>query len=150
MVAGYAHVREEVETRSIIEYWLGHGQHKLALPYCLGRALRFVAIERWSDLQPGRFGVPEPAELFREDSTRMVAPEQCDVIIVPGVAFTRRGDRLGHGQGYYDRYLAVTRPDAMRIALAFECQLVDELPTEPHDYRVDVIVTEAAVCYCHG
>ncbi len=70
----------------------------------------------------------------------IVAPESVDLILVPGLAFTRDGHRLGRGRGYYDRLLA-RLPRTKRIGVCFECQLVDDIPTEPHDMRVDEIVT---------
>ena len=63
-------------------------------------------------------------------------------MIVPGLAFTRRGDRLGQGGGWYDRVLAGVRDDCVTIGVAFAPQLVDELPVEPHDRPVDLVVTE--------
>ncbi|HEY5663063.1 MAG TPA: 5-formyltetrahydrofolate cyclo-ligase [Ilumatobacter sp.] len=69
-------------------------------------------------------------------------PGAIDVVIVPGLAFTRRGDRLGQGGGWYDRVLAGVRDDCVTIGVAFAPQLVDELPVEPHDRPVDLVVTE--------
>jgi len=71
-----------------------------------------------------------------------VAPADLDAILVPGVAFTRAGLRLGRGGGYYDRLLAQCGSGTLRIGVAFSCQLVDELPCEPHDQRVDLVLTE--------
>jgi 5-formyltetrahydrofolate cyclo-ligase len=62
--------------------------------------------------------------------------------MVPGVAFTREGARMGHGKGYYDKLLEHVRPDAPLVALAFECQLFAEIPTQDHDVFMDKIVTE--------
>ncbi len=72
-----------------------------------------------------------------------VDPSWPDVVIVPGVAYTRTGERLGQGGGWYDRYLPRCRDDAVVIGIAFECQIVDELPVGPHDVPVDCVVTEA-------
>lgn len=68
-------------------------------------------------------------------------PATVDVVVVPGLAFTRRGDRLGQGGGWYDRFLAGLRPDAVTIGVGFREQLVDHLPVEPHDVRLHQIVT---------
>ncbi|MFI3269579.1 MAG: 5-formyltetrahydrofolate cyclo-ligase, partial [Rikenellaceae bacterium] len=85
-------------------------------------------------LRVGRFGILEPS------GSTPVAASQIDVMIVPGVAFTRDGRRLGRGRGYYDRYLA--RPDfrATTMGVGFSHQLLRELPTEPHDRTLDRIV----------
>ncbi|MEM8618507.1 MAG: 5-formyltetrahydrofolate cyclo-ligase [Actinomycetota bacterium] len=65
-----------------------------------------------------------------------------DVVIVPGVAFTVRGDRLGQGGGWYDRYLATTRAGCIAVGVCFREQLRNDLPTEPHDVTIDVVVTD--------
>lgn len=70
-------------------------------------------------------------------------PSTIDVVIVPGTAFTAAGDRLGQGGGWYDRFLPSIRPGCLTIGVGFEPQLVDALPTEPHDVRLDLIVTDA-------
>ncbi len=70
-------------------------------------------------------------------------PDSVDVVIVPGTAFTAAGDRLGQGGGWYDRFLLGIRPDCVTIGVGFEPQLVDALPTEAHDVRLDRIVTDA-------
>jgi 5-formyltetrahydrofolate cyclo-ligase len=68
-----------------------------------------------------------------------------DIVMVPGVAFTREGARMGHGKGYYDKLLEHARPDAPLVALAFECQLFPEIPTQAHDVFMDKIITEKGV-----
>ena len=70
---------------------------------------------------------------------------EIDLIMVPGVAFDRRGARMGHGKGYYDKLLQHARPETPLIALAFECQLFPEIPTASHDIFMDMIITESAV-----
>lgn len=69
-------------------------------------------------------------------------PDWPDVVIVPGVAFTTTGDRLGQGGGWYDRFLPKLRSGTVTIGVGFEPQIVEELPTEPHDVRLDCVVTE--------
>jgi 5-formyltetrahydrofolate cyclo-ligase len=77
-------------------------------------------------------------------------PQSVDVVIVPGTAFTPAGDRLGQGGGWYDRFLPKTRPDCTTIGVGFEPQLVDHLPTEPHDVRLDVVITDAGTTLCQA
>ncbi len=99
------------------------------------RPVRVMSLE---DVRPGhRFGIPEP------DPPNPTFAHPFDAIIVPGVAFDRRGFRLGRGEGYYDRYLE--RTDATLIGVAFGCQLVDVIPIEPHDVRMDIVITEDVV-----
>lgn len=89
-----------------------------------------------ADLKPGKFGIPEPVEPVRAGALNL--------ILVPGIAFDRTGNRLGRGGGFYDRLLA-EYPGATAIGLCFDFQLVDSLPVEPHDRPVNWIVTESQV-----
>ncbi len=72
-----------------------------------------------------------------------ISPDVLDVVVVPGLAFTRDGRRLGQGGGHYDRFLPRLRPSCVTVGVGFAEQLVDDLPTEPHDVRLDMIVTDA-------
>lgn len=78
---------------------------------------------------------------FPEDDP-LPDPTTFDVVIVPGVAFTERGDRLGRGGGWYDRLLPQLRPDCATVGVAFDIQVLPELPVEKHDARVAVVATE--------
>jgi 5-formyltetrahydrofolate cyclo-ligase len=89
------------------------------------------------DLAPGTFGIPEPIRAAR----RPVASRAVDLVFVPGLAFDRRGHRLGYGHGYFDRFLA-TLPDATpTVGLAYRFQLFDRLPTSAHDRAVSTVLT---------
>ncbi len=88
-------------------------------------------------LAPGRFGILEPVG----PRLGAAAVGTADVVVVPALAVSRDGQRLGRGGGYYDRALLHARPDAVVVALVFDEELVDELPTEAHDRRVAVVVT---------
>ena len=72
-------------------------------------------------------------------------PAMIDVMVVPGIAFTARGDRLGQGGGWYDRFLSQVRSECVTIGVCFEPQIVDDLPTEPHDVALDIVVTDEQV-----
>jgi 5-formyltetrahydrofolate cyclo-ligase len=76
-----------------------------------------------------------------------LAPDELDLVVVPGVAFDAAGRRIGRGRGHYDSTLAALRPEAARIGLAFEAQLISAVPEEPHDVRLDAVVTEARVIF---
>ena len=78
-----------------------------------------------------------------------VDPAWPDVIIVPGVAFTPAGERVGQGGGWYDRFLPARRPDALTIGVGFDLQVVAAVPTEPHDVVLDCIVTESGPRWRH-
>lgn len=86
-------------------------------------------------LLPGYRGIPEPPD----DPATLVAPERFDLVLVPGLAFTRAGERLGRGGGFYDRFLALPGLAARRAGVCFSAQLLDALPAEPHDARVEAV-----------
>ena len=90
---------------------------------------------------PGAFGILEPdPEVYPET----VVPERLGAIFVPGVVFDRAGRRLGYGKGYYDRMLGGADA-AFKVGLGFELQVVDALPEESHDVRLDALITEDGV-----
>jgi 5-formyltetrahydrofolate cyclo-ligase len=98
-----------------------------------------------SELEIGMYKILEPKKDLRELAAKKVDVKALDLIIVPGVAFDQRGARMGHGFGYYDKLLEHARPDVPLVALAFECQLFPEIPTQAHDVFMDKIITEKAV-----
>ena len=93
------------------------------------------------DVARGWRGVREPAPVRR----RPARVDRVDVFVIPGVGFDRTGARLGYGGGHFDRLLARARPNATLIGVGFDIQFVDELPVEPHDVRMDYVITEAGV-----
>lgn len=72
------------------------------------------------------------------------------MVITPGLAFDRRGFRLGYGGGYYDQYLTRLRPETTRVGIGFSIQLIDRIPEEPLDQRVHFVVTDAELVDCRG
>jgi len=88
------------------------------------------------ELKTGKFGIPEPVN-------PVFAPEELDLIIVPGVAFDRAGHRIGRGGGFYDRLLPQYR--AVRVGICFDFQCLEKIPAEPHDCNVDLLVTESQI-----
>lgn len=102
------------------------------------------------DANDDRSMLEDPLTLLTEleeriDAKRYVAPEDIDLMLVPGIAFDKHGNRLGQGKGFYDRYLPYVRDDSMTIGIAFDEQVVDEVAHEPTDCRVDYIVTPTRV-----
>lgn len=124
----------EVRTHELIAALLDRGK-TVAVPRVMPEAgvMRPVVIQGLDDFAPGRFGIPEP-------TTHEPFEETPDITIVPGLAFTRDGVRLGQGGGYYDRYLA-QHPATYKIGLCFEEQLADELPSVARDVFMDELVT---------
>lgn len=94
------------------------------------------------DIVAGYRGLPEPAR-----GCERVATASIDWVLVPGIAFDRMGGRLGYGGGYYDRLLPVLPARATRVAGAFSAQIVDAVPSAPHDITMDTVMTEAGVAF---
>ena len=138
----YASFRSEVETLSMIKESL-----KIAKRVVLPRVdkkrhrLMLYEIKDISELSPGYMGIPEPS-LFDE---RLINLDDVELVIIPGAAFDNSGNRLGYGAGYYDILLSEGKRKVPVIALAYEEQLVDSIPSETHDVKVDIIVTDKRV-----
>lgn len=138
----YCAYGSEVSTLELIDHLLAQGK-TICVPLCEPtttsmRAVRII--DPHKELVRGYKGIPEPdPQLVEERSTPAT---RLQVAIIPGSVFDRRGFRLGYGGGYYDRFLALEAPQALRIGLAFDVQLVDHLPEEPHDVPMDMLVTE--------
>ena len=139
VVAAYASFGSELDTAEFLAKILTDGK-QLVLPR-INRAQRVLELRRvadlGADLVAGFWGIREPAERCPLQSHHKV-----DFMLVPGVAFAANGARLGYGGGYYDRLLASLDRRAVRIAAAFQLQIVDQLPEGPHDERVDSVVTQ--------
>jgi 5-formyltetrahydrofolate cyclo-ligase len=88
------------------------------------------------ELQKGRFGIFEPSVRY----LRLIDPKQIDLVIVPGIAFDRNNNRLGRGKGYYDRFLSTLPVNIPKIGIAFKFQVVQNLPTQPHDVPVTHLI----------
>jgi len=102
--------------------------------------MEFVEVRQHADLTPSSWHA-HIQELAHSDA-RVVPPAEIEVILVPGLAFTARGQRLGRGGGYYDRYLEKLTTKTLRIGVCFALQIVKALATEPHDQLVNTVVTE--------
>ncbi|HWC91334.1 MAG TPA: 5-formyltetrahydrofolate cyclo-ligase [Pirellulales bacterium] len=140
----YLDVRTEVRTRHYLPEALAQGK-RIVVPYCVERDLELFHLTSMDELSVGMYKILEPREDLRSDPARRVEVAEVDLIMVPGVAFDRRGARMGHGFGYYDKMLEHARPETPLVALAFECQLFPEIPTQAHDVFMDKIITEQAI-----
>jgi 5-formyltetrahydrofolate cyclo-ligase len=140
----YVDVRSEVRTRNYLSTALTHGK-RIVVPYCVDGELELFLLENMDELAIGAYKILEPRAELRSLPEKKVRPDELDLIMVPGVAFDRRGARMGHGFGYYDKLLEHSRMDCPLVALAFECQLFPEIPVQSHDVFMDKIITEAAV-----
>lgn len=140
VIASYVDFDNEVPTRSIIRraFSLGH-------IVCVPRrhegsfVLSFHRITDLGELILGEKGIMEP-----KASAPRVHPKKIDLVLVPGVGFDRHGNRLGFGSGYFDNSLP-KMPSAFKVGLSYESCVMAKLPTEPHDHRMDALVTEKKV-----
>lgn len=130
----YVSVGSEVGTHALIKAALDAGK-TVAVPRVMqGQGvMQPIVIRSLSDFAPGRFGIPEPTTHERFDTSP-------DLAIVPGLAFTRDGLRLGQGGGFYDRYLA-QHPATYKVGLCFDPQLADTLLCDGHDVTMDEVIT---------
>jgi 5-formyltetrahydrofolate cyclo-ligase len=139
-VALYLAVRSELGTAPLLAALLRRGVH-LYLPRLAPAGMQFVRIHRHSPLRPNGHGIRQPLRGPRCSARRL------DVILLPLVAFDRRGTRLGAGGGHYDRALARRPPyrRPLRVGYAYALQCCDELPREPWDVRLDAVITDRGV-----
>lgn len=136
----FASFGNEVGTHEIIRKSLAN--KTVLLPKVESHEIEPSLILDFDSLVPsGKWGILEPIELMK------VAYKNIDLVLVPGIAFDRRGFRLGFGFGYYDKFLKKV-PKAVKIGLAFDFQVVDKIPKEEHDVPVDFIITEKRVIEC--
>lgn len=138
----YVSFRSEVATHGIIRSRLQQGLF-VAVPitYQATRKLEPRQIISWNQLTPGTYGILEPDAA----DTIPVPPSKLDAVIVPGSVFDLSGGRYGYGGGYYDRFLQNDAPQAVRIGLAFDFQVLNHIPLAQHDQRLDWILTEKRV-----
>lgn len=134
---------------------LNQSERRIVIPWCeenhlrLFRLVSAVEVKNPDDLDSlcsdrlasGAYGILEPKEELRFRPEFRIEPNQVDVIILPGLGFDRRCRRLGRGKGYYDRFIANLRSDVPLIGVCFDEQVVERIPTEPHDRPIDYVLT---------
>ena len=136
----YVSTRQEIETHGLIRQLLAMGR-RICVPAFVGEYVPAEIYDFDEDLVKGRFGILEP-------KSPVAMTEPPEAWLVPGLAFDVNGNRLGRGRGFFDTLLRQAR--GVKIALAHDFQLLDEVPAEAHDVRVDFIVTESRVVNCKG
>jgi 5-formyltetrahydrofolate cyclo-ligase len=144
VVMYYIDVRDEARTRQALPVAL-KSDKKIVIPFCVDGELELFWLESMDELEEGAYRILEPRSDLREVAEKRVAVEELDLILVPGVAFDAIGGRTGHGKGYYDKLLEHARPETPLVALAFDCQIFDEIPMQAHDIYMDKVVTESVV-----
>ena len=126
-----------MDTHGLLRYFLAVGM-TVAVPKILpGKTMIACRFTRWEDLAPGELGILTPPG----DTS---CPGPFDLVITPGLGFTPQGQRLGYGRGYYDRWFAEQR-GARKIALAFEVQVMNDIPHAQNDIPVDMLITEKRI-----
>lgn len=129
----YHSLPDELSTRRFLAKW--GKRKKFFLPRVNGVNLEILPYDE-TRLELGSFHIEEPT------GNDLTDPATIELVVVPGVAFDRQGRRLGRGKGYYDRFLQSSR--ATKVGVGYEFQLIDEVPSEPHDINMDIVVTPNA------
>lgn len=132
--------KNEISTHQMIKNSLR--KKNVVVPKVIGHEIEPSVIIDFDNLVPtGKFSIPEPIEIMK------IAYKHIDLVLVPGIAFDKKGHRIGYGLGYYDKFLKKV-PKAVKIGLCFDFQIVDEIPREEHDVAVDFVITEERVIEC--
>jgi 5-formyltetrahydrofolate cyclo-ligase len=141
----YMNLGSEVATETMIRKALEYEKF-VALPWVDKKEGKIVPLkvdDLDGDLKPGYGGIREPIP----QQCKAIPVENIDLAIIPGIAFDERGGRIGHGTGFYDRFIPNLDVTTRKVALAFECQIVAQIPMEPHDRYIDIIITEKRIIY---
>lgn len=149
VVMWYLDCRSELRTRHAIPEALA-SRKTIVVPYCTvdeqgDNKLGLWHLESMDEMVVGTWNILEPPKERWGEFGKEIQPRALDLVVIPGVAFDRKGGRLGNGQGYYDRLLTQVRADATLAAVCYESQLYDEVPRSPHDVVLDKVVTEQAI-----
>ncbi len=142
----YLSFASEVVTQDIVEDLLKQKKH-VYIPLTVPKSREMIVSklkDPEKDLEEGNFGVLEP----RKGAVRPTDTNILDLIIVPGLLFDKRGYRIGYGGGYYDRFLPKLSPKTTSLSLAFDFQILEEIPNDPHDYPVQYIISEKQFIKC--
>ena len=131
-VYGYLPYNQEVRTTAMMEQVLKDGK-RLALPKIYGDVMKFIWVDDLSQVSKGYCGIPEPIH------DEPLADDPTSLVLMPGMAFTKDGQRMGYGGGFYDKFLG-SEPGHPTVALCYDFQIVDSLPTEAFDIPVDLVI----------
>lgn len=139
----YVSVAPEPDTRALIEAALAEGKTVYVPLCCPDKSMKAVRIKSLRELRPGALGIPEP-----DGGGETAAPGGIDLAVTPCVAASPDGARLGHGGGYYDRFLHAYR--CPTLCLCYEALLCDRIPMGAHDVFMDALVTEKGIRLCRS
>jgi 5-formyltetrahydrofolate cyclo-ligase len=141
VVALYAPLHNEVATDGLFRAARLAGTTVL-YPAVVGDGLEFRQVDEAEQLRPGAYGIPEPGP-----DCPAWDPGGAELVVVPGIAFDLAGHRVGYGKGYYDKALHRLEGQGRLVGLCYDFQLVAELPGEPHDVQMDLVITEERVVH---
>ena len=131
-IYGYLPYNQEVRTVPMLEQAMKDGK-RVAVPKCYGEEMRFIYMDDLGKVEKGYANIPEPI------ADEPVADDKTALVLMPGMAFTTDGKRMGYGGGFYDKFLAA-EPDHPTVALCYDFQMVEDLPTEEYDIPVDCVL----------
>jgi 5-formyltetrahydrofolate cyclo-ligase len=143
-ISFFASFRSEVDTVGMIKRSLEAGI-TVVLPRVEGKDLVLYQIKGLHELVPVYMGIPEPSVLTDD---RRIHVNDVDAIIMPGAVFDETGNRIGYGGGFYDRLLAELQKPVPIIAPTYEEQVIESVPTDPHDKKVSIIITDSREIRC--
>lgn len=132
-IYGYMPYNQEVRTVPMLERALADGK-QVAVPKVYGDTMKFILVTDLTQMACNQWGIPEPV------ADGPVADDPYAMVLMPGLAFTAKGDRMGYGGGFYDKFLA-EEPNHPTVALCYDFQLLESLPTEQYDIPVDLVLT---------
>lgn len=138
--------KDEVNTHEIIKNSINNGK-RIGVPVTIPKTRELLVSELMDfdkELELGYYNILAP----KEEYTRIVSPEQVDLVLVPGVAFDRRGYRVGYGGGYYDRFFNKLKKGIIKIGLCYNMQILPQVPIDSYDIPVDYIITEKGLTVC--
>lgn len=138
----YVSIDNEVSTLELIGDLLD-AKKNVSVPICVPETTQLIAskIYNLDELTTSHFGLLEP----RNEFIRPVDPMDLDVVLIPGLAFDRNCNRLGHGKGYYDRFLTKISSNALKIGLAYSFQILEQVPKDSFDIKLDIVITEKEI-----
>ena len=131
-IYGYLPYNQEVRTVPMLEQAMKDGK-RVAVPKCYGDEMKFIYLDDLSKVENGFANIPEPI------AVEPVADDPTALVLMPGLAFTTDGKRMGYGGGFYDKFLAA-EPEHPTVALCYAFQRVEDLPTEEYDIPVDCVL----------
>lgn len=137
-IFSFVSFKSEVDTHNIIKHAIKKGK-TICVPKIESKqkGIEIFKVRDFTQLKKGYFDILEP-----DETCPAAVSGEIDLILMPGVAFDRQGGRIGYGAGFYDRFLSDMKKRADKIALAYDFQLLNSVPMDEHDVRIDGIITE--------